>query len=186
MSSGAKASSTRVIVWPGGVNAARRGRLTLCSLKGLDKVSSRGSRGAISFILIIQTLNHCRQVSKHPSPHPGGSVSSLPRNCRRIHEESRSCRYALCCPRLSKRKSMGRKDEPAKTSVRPSDRGGLRNCSDAKPGCQGECRLRAPFCHIAHPLRGTRVRRRSPCQASHGYTLAHARPTSGHGPMCTG
>src|SRR4030066_1082771 len=53
MSSGAKASSTMVIVWPGGVSAARRGRFTLCSLKGLERASSRCSCGAISFIFMF-------------------------------------------------------------------------------------------------------------------------------------
>jgi len=51
----------------GGVSAARRGDWTLCSLKGLDNVSSRGSRGAINFIFIIQTWDPGRQVSKRPS-----------------------------------------------------------------------------------------------------------------------
>src|SRR4030042_4677165 len=90
MSSGAKASSTMGIVWPGGVSAARRGRLTLCSLKGLDKVSSRGSRGAISFIFIIQTWDPCRQVSKRPSPH--GIDEDSERRCEQGgHGTGRRC-----------------------------------------------------------------------------------------------
>lgn len=136
--------------------------------------------------LIIQTWDHCRQGSKRPGPHPMVQVSSSPRHCSRIHEESRSYSNTLCRPRLSERETICREDEPAKTSVCPSDREGSRNCSDGKPGCREGCWPRAPSSHITRRPRGSRVDRRSPCQASHEYTLARARPKSGHGPMYTG